>query len=149
MLKEYKGIDNFEIAYKKDELEEKTYENICILSYFYSIIEKYWKKYNISQAYIEHKFRVPVYRLFYEGFYFEICKINYLEGYVAVWATEKEQKGIKYKDIMEDKKTKDHKEKEEFIKKFHNQMRRSKEKAEELDIDLECLKEIVKDEFEI
>lgn len=149
VLKEYKGVDDFEIVYKKDELEEKTYENICILSYFYSIIEEYWKKYNISPAYIEDNFRVPVYRLFYEGFYFEICKINYLEGYVAVWRTEEDHKAINYKDIMEDKEPKDYKERDKFIEEFHNQIRKSKEKAEELGIDIECLKEIVEDEFEI
>ncbi len=49
---------------------------------------------------------------------------------------------------MEDKKPNYYEEKETFIKNFREQIKKSKEKAEELDIDIEYLKEIVEDEFE-
>lgn len=150
VLKEYKeGVDDFEIVYKKDKLEEKTYENICNLSHFYSIIRDYWEKYKIPPTYIDYDFGAPVYRVFYEDFYFEICRISYLEGYVSACKTEDRKDAINYKEIMEDKEPKKYKEKEKFIKEFHEQIMKSKEKAEELDIDIEYLKKVVKDEFKL
>lgn len=148
LLKDSKSVENRDISYRKNELEEKTYENICYLDYLYEIIEEYCKKYCISQTYIEDSFGVPVYRVFYEDFYFEICKINYLGVYVSVRKTENKQNAIDYKDIMEDKEPKEYKEKEKFIKEFQEQTRKSKEKAEKLGVDIEYLKEIVEDEFE-
>lgn len=148
-LEDNESVDDFEIVYKKDELEEKTYENICNLAHFYSIIRDYWEKYKIPPTYIDYDFGAPVYRVYYEDIYFDISKVSYLEGYVTVQSTGRDSKAINYEDIMQDKEPKDYKKRDKFIEEFHNQIRKSKEKAEKLGIDLEYLKEIVEDEFEI
>lgn len=149
LLKEEEYVDDYNIQYRENEFDGPTYENIYNFYDFYSIIEEYYKKFHISPAYIEDSFGGPVYRLFYEDFYFEIYRTTCLEGYVSVHKIEKKQQAINYKDIMEDKEPKEYKEKEKFIKEFHKKIRKSKEEAEKLGIDLEYLKEIVEDEFEI
>lgn len=103
ILKENGQVNDYDIQYREIELEKETYENFCKLEYFYNIIVRYWKKNKILPTYIEKNFGVPVYRVFYEDFYFEICKIPYLEGYVSVCKTRKSKNSINYIDIMKDK----------------------------------------------
>lgn len=147
LLKEKQHVIDYDIQYEKNELDKTTYENIHMLSYFYSIIEEYYKKYIISPAYIEGTYKVPVYRVFYEDVCFEICKVPYLEGYIDIRKIEKKQRAINYEDIMEDKEQKNYKEKNEFMKEFQNKIREHKEKAEKLDVDVEYLKQIIKREL--
>ncbi len=146
LLKEKEHVNDFQIQYREDELDKTSYENICNLNHFYSIIRDYWKKYKIAPTYYENG--APVYRVCYEEFYFEICNVSYFEGYVALREAEEKQNAINYKDIMEDKEPKAYNEKDEFIKEFQKQIREYKKRAEELDVDVEYLKEIVKEEFE-
>ncbi len=148
LLKEKEHVDDYQIQYREDKFDKTTYENICNLDHFYCIIMKYWNKYKIPPTYIDYKFRAPVYRVFYEDFYFDICKVSYLEGYVTVQSTGGYKKAINYKDIMEDKEPKGYNEKDEFIKEFQKRIRDYKKRAKELDIDMEYLKEIVEEEFD-
>ncbi|MCI8362138.1 MAG: hypothetical protein HFJ41_03230 [Clostridia bacterium] len=146
-VKDNRCINDFEIVYKKDELDEETYENICNISNFYFIIRSYFKKYNILPVEIKDSFKMPIYRIFYEDFYFDIYKVDYSEGYICIRRAQSKEKAIDYKDIMEDKEPEEYKERQKFIKEFYEQIMKSKEKAKELDIDMEYLKKIVKDEF--
>lgn len=147
LLEENGNVNDYHIQYREDELDKTTYENIYNLEHFYSIIRNYWEKYRISPTYIDHNIGAHVYRVFYEDFYFEICKVSYLEGYVAVERVKEKQQAINYKDIMEDKEPKEYKEKDEFIKEFRNKIKYYGKKAKKLDIDVEYLKKIIEEEF--
>lgn len=146
-LEDNESVDDFEIFYKKDELEEKTYENICNLAHFYSIIRDYWEKYKIPPTYIDYDFGGFVYKVYYEDMYFNISKVSYLEGFVTVQSAKRDSKAINYEDIMQDKEPKAYKEREKFIKEFRNKIKYYRKKAKKLDIDVKHLKKIIKKEF--
>lgn len=149
VLEERRCVTDHDIQYVEDSLEKTTYENICKFSHFYSIIRDYWEKYKIPPTYIDHNIGCPVYRVFYEDFYFEICQVSCFGGYVLIREIYGKQQAINYENIMEDKGPKEYKEREELIKEFRNKIKYYRKKAKKLNIDVKYLKEIVEDEFEI
>lgn len=139
---------DYDIVYQRESIEEKEYENICNLHILHSIIQEYYQRNYIFPTFVDTDGTL-LYRVYYEDFCFEIGQIEYWEGHIEVRKVENTQDAINYKDIMKYKGPKGHKEKEKFIKEFQEQISKSKEKAEELGIDIEYLKEIVKDEFKL